>query len=1081
MRRATSVLLFIFLLSSIGIIDAYEPETHREIARRSASIQPLSSNQMSLDDILKSELGFRAGLETRFPGITVRTLRRVGELIGDGALSEDIPSFRSLNHFHNPLIDPWDNAGLQAFSIFGIPVVRGQSATLWQQNADQDGSPVFMPLPVASGGGNWSWQDARRRFHEALTNPTKDDSPDRKGRDTAFGELFEALGHLSHLIQDASVPAHVRNDPHLIRDGYERHVHRLQQAPAASGRRARFDAWLNRAPVRPPDTIFGPTGHPQAPVPIARLIDTNLFLRGNFDVLGRPDLGIAEYTNGNFLSDDTIFDDFALPRPGSLGRDFFEPEGGGFRRYFEKTSVEGEAIRHFVAESALYEAALAEAGRPMAEALTLTRRTYEDYAEFLLPRAVGYSAALLDYFFRGRLDVDLVIDPDNPSRVKLDGKYETINGSTDSLADGTLELYAEAADGTRKQVPALGSTTITGVAPGAAIPSPTYQPSEEAERFVAVYKGTLGNELRDEANNFPGGVIGKALGGVRVEELFNDGTRWFLRTPIDVYRLPISTSEVQVLKWGDADNMLVGRSDFGAEAPNRFFVYEIARPAGGSEVPTRDEERVEPDGTVVVEKVVDLNLVQQKSFPFEENLSVTTVQLTETLRFQQYLPSLAATRIWTWNESDNGSDYVLTSEEISDAQVSLAVDETRSANRTYPITTLDLAHLVGNFGLVPYYIWRLEDFALSSDGRILAQVRVMLISPGEGATFPIYQLEFPGDVNLPPRVVPAYDITVPFSFPGLDIFIIPGMSISALVDVSEKRVLASTAPPVLTISHETAHVKVGSAGGFSGVREFDRDNMRVFLNDRYVGGGLDGEFFHRGSEDISSTFCPEQMVELGEVSVEIGSSKPSVSQFRPEIAELQFPAMTERTDSVSRLCYGAIGATLPYGFKVTFTEQGSLFIPPDLRRPQPGSTPEELVLLLWGNHKLKLRVVRWTPGANSAELRHEFQDVERQILGVTPEAALLIVDEAEGPLVNFTVVSLIGELSATDFIATDFMVPAAWETKFVLLNPRYLYNRDELKFYSFKPSFQKTALPFRLKDLEGRSRFQTDYHLLRLW
>ena len=81
-------------------------------------------------------------------------------------------------------------------------------------------------------------------------------------------------------------------------------------------------------------------------------------------------------------------------------------------------------------------------------------------------------------------------------------------------------------DGTRTRVPALGSTTITGVAPGAAIPSPTYQPAEDAERFIAVYTGTLGNEVpvpnQDPNLNFPGGVIGKVRGGVRAEELFND-------------------------------------------------------------------------------------------------------------------------------------------------------------------------------------------------------------------------------------------------------------------------------------------------------------------------------------------------------------------------------------------------------------------------------------------------------------------------------------------------------------------------------------------------------------------------------
>ena len=36
-------------------------------------------------------------------------------------------------------------------------------------------------------------------------------------------------------------------------------------------------------------------------------------------------------------------------------------------------------------------------------AASLDPGVFADYAALLLPRAVGYSAALLDYFFRGRL------------------------------------------------------------------------------------------------------------------------------------------------------------------------------------------------------------------------------------------------------------------------------------------------------------------------------------------------------------------------------------------------------------------------------------------------------------------------------------------------------------------------------------------------------------------------------------------------------------------------------------------------------------------------------------------------------
>lgn len=38
---------------------------------------------------------------------------------------------------------------------------------------------------------------------------------------------------------------------------------------------------------------------------------------------------------------------------------------------------------------------------------TLTRHNYDDMANLLIPRAVGYSAGLINYFFRGKLNIDL--------------------------------------------------------------------------------------------------------------------------------------------------------------------------------------------------------------------------------------------------------------------------------------------------------------------------------------------------------------------------------------------------------------------------------------------------------------------------------------------------------------------------------------------------------------------------------------------------------------------------------------------------------------------------------------------------
>ena len=105
----------------------------------------------------------------------------------------------------------------------------------------------------------------------------------------------------------------------------------------------------------------------------------------------------------------------------------------------------------------------------------------------------------------------------------------------------------------------------------------------DAERFVAVFTGTLGDEVQDPPR-FTGAVIGKVLGGARVEQLFSDGNRWNIRTPDGIYPLPI-LNDIQELVWGDADNMLVGRTAIGPTALNQFVLYRIDRGPGDPVIP----------------------------------------------------------------------------------------------------------------------------------------------------------------------------------------------------------------------------------------------------------------------------------------------------------------------------------------------------------------------------------------------------------------------------------------------------------------------------------------------------------------
>src|SRR5262245_15749683 len=292
---------------------AYAPNTHAEIGA-------IAVDRSDLDSVLKAQFGVNLGAAAVVKAESVRAW------IAIGATREDSPDIRSLNHFHNPLA-PWASAG-------GI---LGQSSVRWQQNPEQ------------GLGGTWSWPVARQRFYDFLTLP----SP--VARALALADTARAVGQVMHMIQDAASPAHTRDDPHLIYDGYEARIEELRTSRDAI-LRARFQALLSAPSLLPAPSIFASVSDPQARPPIARLIDNETYTGSLPSYSVGAQAGLAEYTNGGYVSDDTIFRGFVLPRRESLGPAVFDPPAGepGARRYFPKTS-DGDPIDHFVAEGALYE------------------------------------------------------------------------------------------------------------------------------------------------------------------------------------------------------------------------------------------------------------------------------------------------------------------------------------------------------------------------------------------------------------------------------------------------------------------------------------------------------------------------------------------------------------------------------------------------------------------------------------------------------------------------------------------------------------------------------------------------------
>lgn len=231
--------------------------------------------------------------------------------IKEGAMAEDTPT-RWLNHFY----DPVHGRGLKGKYL---------SAKDWAE--DYSAQRNFSL-------GDQSWQRAL------------DDL--RKGnRELAFKEL----GHTIHLISDMAVPAHTRDDIHVIGDSYEQFV---------KNNWGKVSAHLGLSAIKINE------------------------LSGAFD-------NLANFTNSNFYSDDTVEDNkYNIIKI----FDFKTTEINKNRQALVALSkMGGSIVYNLYVESGTDWRQGMEGTKFVNNSLILT-----DYAQQLLPKAVGYSAGMIKLF-----------------------------------------------------------------------------------------------------------------------------------------------------------------------------------------------------------------------------------------------------------------------------------------------------------------------------------------------------------------------------------------------------------------------------------------------------------------------------------------------------------------------------------------------------------------------------------------------------------------------------------------------------------------------------------------------------------
>lgn len=411
-----------------------------------------------------------------------RALAPIRFWITYGAKQEDTyPSLLNVcNHFYDPiheqpLNDPLVNA-------FCTPVGRRTSPE-WSL---EDSANII--------GQDFSFWDAVRYYEGALVAPNKSD------RDFFLGVTFRALGHTIHHLQDMAQPQHARNDAHppsgrTLYEAYtKKYLNQLGSLPALA----------------------------QYPLAYPRLGGFDKARSFWKDGFGR---GIAEFSNRNFVTQGTNFL-FQIANPPQIVKFPGFPDGPDVStpppicadpslkglnvscEYVDIADIDPSgplqnfhAMISFVRTQVIDVLGQSSADNARASTFsmfsdfgdnsptfttqftfTVNRFTFENGYQFLLNRAVAYSAGLLNYFFRGSMTATVA-----------NGQINITNTSTLPML-GIFEVFYDNQNGLRGPVP--NSRFVHGLFPNNNVSWSLSTPSDVALNtpFVVVFTGLIGTE-----------------------------------------------------------------------------------------------------------------------------------------------------------------------------------------------------------------------------------------------------------------------------------------------------------------------------------------------------------------------------------------------------------------------------------------------------------------------------------------------------------------------------------------------------------------------------------------------------------
>jgi hypothetical protein len=475
---------------------AYDVPIHKNMTKK-AFAQAIDQNDFLMRLGLKDD-------KTAIAGMTP------SDHAGKGAVDEDNGT-RSLNHFFDPI---------PADGLAGLTYPNALCYTM--------GAPAYSWGLDSQLMNSYTLNDEHEYLYNFLTGPNPG------VRDSNARDLFETVGHLVHLVQDMAQPEHTRNDQHL---SYLNKIDGSVLLPETSP--GLYEDWtlanlnLDRSndPNAPQPVVCAECyyeGYPLVKLPAYRDYFFAAFSKG-----------LATYSNGNFVTQDTNYGDYSNywnPLTKSCFRYDYPKEKDAVARvdYVSERVLadngtccrtEPNVLEHILT-SQPYDAFIGAADVdafhavlssldletkkyvPDATFYSLADSSYQTRAALLVPRAVGYSAGFIDHLFRGRVGVtwtpfgastyNVTITNLSAEKIGKNARFtanfvakpeyfgRTNSDDTGPIFDGPIADYV---------------TDFNGLAPGQDVTISISRPSllkdgdnlKDFERRIAV-TGTLGDE-----------------------------------------------------------------------------------------------------------------------------------------------------------------------------------------------------------------------------------------------------------------------------------------------------------------------------------------------------------------------------------------------------------------------------------------------------------------------------------------------------------------------------------------------------------------------------------------------------------